>query len=167
MGDSKRLVALFACLCLVVTLAAGCSVRPFSYATLWARSPGHRNMSLPDRVAKQYECDKRKLPFFEIEKHELIPKRVAAGSKLNHRLVYVLCPKNPTGVVRGTLRTRVLYEGKALLREVVDEKLRPGRWVLDSFITLPEGAAPGVYAMEVRFESRKGNLNAQIPFLIE
>jgi hypothetical protein len=37
---------------------------------------------------------------------------------------------------------------------------------LDSIVSLPESAAPGIYAMDVRFESRKGNLNARLPFLV-
>ncbi len=164
MGHSTRLIAW---LCLVVALLSGCSVRPFSYVTLWVREPGHRNKDLPDRVAEEYGCDSRHLPFFSIERHELIPNRVSPGSNLSHRLVYVLCPATPTDVIVGTLRTRVLFEGKAIVSQAVDEKLRPGRWVLDAFVSLPESAAPGVYAMDVRFESRKGNLSSQIPFLVK
>ncbi len=163
MGDSARLIA---GLCTTAALATACATPPLSYVTQWLRKPGHHNKTMPNAVAEEYDCEKRRLPFFKVEKHELFPEKLSPGGKLSHRLIYVLCPATPTGVVRGILRTEVLFEGRAIVSDAVQHKLRPGRWVLDSIVSLPESAAPGIYAMDVRFESRKGNLKARLPFLV-
>jgi hypothetical protein len=161
MGDSKALAGLL-CLALSLAVAPGCS-----FLRLQLREPGHRNRTFPEAVAKEYHCDKRPLPFFEFEENELLPRKVSPGKEFNQRLVYVMCPHKPTAVVPGKLRTRVLFEGETILEETVQEKLRPGRWVLDSFITLPENADPGLYAMDVKFESRQGNLHARVDFVVK
>jgi hypothetical protein len=49
----------------------------------------------------------------------------------------------------------------------VERELQPGRWMVDSFITLPELAKPGMYALSARFESRKGGFSLQSDFLVE
>ena len=148
---------------LVLALAStGCA-----FFVLQIREPGHRNKTFPEAVASEYHCDKRPLPFFQFEENELVPNRIEPGDEFNQRLIYVLCPHRPTAVVPGTLRTRVLFEGETILDEQVEEKLRPGRWVLDSFVTLPETAAPGLYAMDVTFESAQGRLHSQIAFVVK
>jgi len=162
MGDSKALAGGVVCLALSLAVATGCS-----FLKLHLREPGHRNRTFPDAVAAEYHCDKRPLPFFQLEENELLPKKVAPGKEFNQRLVYVMCPDKPTAVVPGKLRTRILFEGKTILEEIVDEKLRPGRWVLDSFITLPEEADPGLYAMDVKFESRQGDLQGRVDFVVK
>jgi hypothetical protein len=159
MGDPSRLAAL----CLVLLqVASGCA-----FVKLHWREPGHRNETFPDEVAEEYHCDMRPLPFFQFEKNELVPRRVKPGGEFNHRLVYVLCPETPTAVVPGTLHTRVLFEGKTIVEDTVAEKLRPGRWILDSFVSMPKDVEPGLYAMDVRFESAKGNLSARIDFVVK
>lgn len=148
---------------LVVALASsGCT-----FVVLKLRQPGHHNKAFPESVATEYHCDKRPLPFFQFEQNELVPNRIDPGDEFNQRLVYVLCPQRPTAVVPGTLRTRVLFEGETILEEQVEQKLRPGRWVLDSFVTLPETASPGLYAMDVTFESGEGRLHSQIDFVVK
>ncbi len=154
--------AVIAGLCAAILLAApGCS-----FVKLQLRQPGHHNKDFPQPVASEYHCDKRPLPFFQFERNELVPTRMKPGTEFNQRIVYVLCPEKPTGVVAGRLQTRVLFEGKTILEEVVDQKLRPGRWVLDSFIQLPEDAPPGVYAMDIRFKSPKGQLEDRVDFVV-
>ena len=158
MGDPKAVIA---ALVLVLATAPGCS-----WVLLQWREPGHRHRDFPDAVAAEYHCDKRPLPFFELEKSELVPNRVKAGSEFNQRLVYVLCPERPTAVVPGVLHTRILFEGRTIVSESLPEKLRPGRWVLDSFVHLPEDASPGLYAMDVHFESAAGQLRQRVDFVV-
>jgi hypothetical protein len=159
MGHPKALTALLA-LAWVAT-APGCA-----FVKLHLREPGHRNKDFPQPVAEEYHCDKRPLPFFQFEENELVPRRMKPGTEFNQRIVYVLCPDRPTGVVAGRLHTRVLFEGETILEETVDQKLRPGRWILDHFIQLPESAAPGVYAMDIRFVSEKGDLEDRMDFVV-
>ncbi|MEZ4218228.1 MAG: hypothetical protein R3E88_17200 [Myxococcota bacterium] len=143
-------------------LGAGC-VR----MQLELREPGEHNRGFPDDIADEYHCEKRPLPFFQVEETELLPERVSPGDEFNHRLQYVMCPKDDTQVVSGTLYTRILYKGKAILTESTQRDLQPGRWIVDSFITLPQSAEPGVYALQSEFKSKYGNFDSRATFLVE
>ncbi|MGH0035141.1 MAG: hypothetical protein ACQGVK_08925 [Myxococcota bacterium] len=160
MDHSKALACALAVA--VAVAGSGCA-----FVKLQLREPGHRNKDFPQPVASEYHCDKRPLPFFQFEDNELVPRRMKPGTEFNQRIVYVLCPDRPTGVVAGRLHTRVLFEGETILEEIVDQKLRPGRWILDHFIHLPEDARPGVYAMDIRFESRAGDLEDRVDFVVK
>ena len=118
------------------------------------REPGQELVDLPGKVERQYDCDDKKLPFFRLEKNELNPIRVRPGGEFNHRMVYAMCPRNPTEVVVGTLVTRIRFKGKPIVTETLEPfELKPGRWIVDAFIALPESAEVGVYALELRFTS--------------
>lgn len=132
------------------------------------RDPGVRFRAFPEEVAEEYGCAKKPLPFFQIEKVELVPSRLRPGEEFNHRLVYALCPATPTGVVAGTLHTRILFRGRA----IVDERdpgyeLRPGRWVVDAFVKVPPSAALGIYAMELDFEGEAFGFRERRTFAVE
>ena len=131
------------------------------------REPGERNRGFPDEVADEYHCEKRPLPFFDIESDELLPERVSPGDEFNHRLQYVMCPVEDTQVVSGTLHTRILYKGKAIHSETTTRDLQPGRWIVDEFIRLPADAKPGVYALQSEFESPHGGFDSRSTFLVE
>lgn len=144
--------------CLAINSLVG---RPF-------RTPGERLKAFPEKVWKQYDCSTKKLPMFTIERLELGPKRLKAGEEFNHRIVYALCPKTPTGVVTGRLETRILHRGMPIVK-TVDEvyDLKPGRWVVDAFIKLPEDAEVGIYAFEIEFRSRRVRFEKQMTFAVD
>ena len=131
------------------------------------REPGEVNRGFPEEVAAEYDCAKRRLPFFEVELDQLVPDRVAPGREFNHRLQYVVCPVEATEVVRGTLHTRILFRGEAIHSETSPRELRPGRWVVDEFIRLPSDAQPGIYALQSEFRSPHGHFDARSTFLVE
>lgn len=131
------------------------------------REPGEHLETFPDQVAVEYHCDKRPLPFFQVEESELLPQRVKAGRDFNHRLVYVLCPAHPTEVVAGRLRTSILHRGSPVYSESIDHELKPGRWTLDAFVSLPEHAEPGIYALRAEFRSATGDFEVQGTFAVE
>jgi len=164
MGDTKmiRLRTRRLAACLVACLAVGCV-----QMQLKMREPGEFNRGFPDEVADEYHCAKRPLPFLAVEEDELLPERLSPGDEFNHRLQYVLCPVDDTQVVSGTLHTRILYKGKPILTESIQRDLQPGRWVVDSFITLPNDAKPGVYALQTEFTSKKGGFDTRATFLVE
>ncbi len=71
-------------------------------------------------------------------------------------------------MVSGTLSTRILHRGRA----IVDERdaayeLKPGRWIVDAFVTVPEGAAVGIYAMELEFEGRELRFTERLTFAVD
>jgi len=120
------------------------------------RKPGEHLWAFPDAVWSEYDCDHKSLPYFEIEYHDLYPRRLSPGDEFSHRLVYVLCPEKPTGVVTGALDTRILHRGDVIVAgRDLSYDLKPGRWVIDRFVRLPQSAQVGVYALEVSFRDHK------------
>ncbi len=155
MGDPKALIGLIA-----LGLLCGCA--------LTARGPGERLEDFPEKVWKQKKCDKQELPYFEIEKLELWPRRLEPGQQFRQRLIYTLCPTRPTGVVTGALETKIFHRGKAIVQQHVSEyDLKPGRWVVDALVQLPEDAKQGVYALELRFESSDVEFERLIQFVVD
>src|SRR5262245_44700059 len=106
------------CFALVLTLlgASGCLTlrqwldRPF-------REPGERLWTFPDKVWAEYDCDRKELPFFEIENFELHPRRLHAGEEFGHRIMYVLCPERLTSVMTDELQTRILHRGQVIVAD--------------------------------------------------
>ncbi len=146
-------------LCVLLT---GCAT-----ITMKLRKPGVHHVSFVNEVAAEYNCADRKLPFFRIETNELLPSHPKRGGELSHRLVYVLCPSVPTESIDGKLTTRILHKARPLKTDEIPFSIEEGRWVMNTFITLPESAESGAYALDVRFRSKKGNLIATAPFVIE
>ncbi len=164
MEDSKGLGMLrwsLACAGALLLILPACTT-----IVLSMRTAGEENISMPDEVAEEYYCDKRQLPFFEVEKNELLPERGRPGEEMSHRLIYVMCPKRPTEVVTGTLDTRILHKGKILYRETIQQDLKPGRWRIDTFVPLPEAAEAGAYALHIDFKSKQGNFSRQSDFVV-
>jgi hypothetical protein len=83
-------------------------------------------------------------------------------------MIYSMCPQNPTEVVVGKLHTRIRHRGTPIVRDTVnDYEIRPGRWIVDAFVTVPEAAQPGVYAFEVEFESTTLTFDERITFVVD
>ena len=147
---------------LAATVTLGCA-----QLDLLLREPGEQIVTMPTLVAAQYKCSKRRLPFLKLEKSQLEPDRMPPGSRINHRFTYVMCPSKLSEVIEGTLYTQIHYKGKAVYTKKIRREMLPGRWVVDAFIQLPDQAAPGVYALETRFESRKGRFVVHKDFIVE
>ena len=161
MGHSK-VIALFATL----LLATGCASMRWSLQKS-LRDPGERLESFPEEVWEEYDCDAQKRPFFIIEKNELVPPRVKVGGDFNHRMVYVMCPPRPTGVVSGRLRTRIRFRGDPIVRETTEAyEIKPGRWIVDAEVTLPENAEPGIYAYEMAFSGAALSFEKSLTFVV-
>lgn len=151
--------------CLALTLSACASLRWNVQRTL--RDPGERIVAFPEEVWEQYECDTQKRPHFVLESNELVPPRVAPGSTFNHRLVYALCPDRPTAVVAGRLRTQIRFRGEPIVRETTEAyELKPGRWIVDAEVGLPDSAEPGVYAYELHFEGGPVRFDESLTFVV-
>ncbi len=154
----RRTLSLVVCLAMML----GCAQLKVQF-----RQKGERIVDFPEPVAEEYKCSSRKLPFIQVEETELIPHRVKPGSKLNLRYVYVMCPSRISEIVEGKLYTRIHFRGATIYNDVVQSELQPGRWVVDSFIRLPLRADSGMYALEARFESRKGRFSVHSDFLVD
>lgn len=163
--DAAKIIRLVLALALLAAL--GCTSMRHTFDRPF-RKPGERLWTFPDKVWAEYECDRKELPFFEIERLELSPKRLHAGEEFEHRFAYVLCPDRLTGVVTGAFHTRILHRGQVI---VEDRKptydLKPGRWVIDTFVRLPQSAETGVYAMEFAFQSPTVSFARSLTFAVE
>jgi hypothetical protein len=152
---------------LLVVLASGCAPLRWS-AQKALREQGARLTAFPEAVAEEYGCADRKLPFFEIERGEIVPPRVRAGGEFNHRLVTVLCPARPTEVAVGRLVEGIRFRGRVVHGETRERfEIRPGRWVLDAMVELPPDAEPGLYAYELRFEAPNVSFEESWSFVVE
>ncbi len=163
MGDSKvirwlPLLALLGCL--------GCGAVQYNVAKQ-LRRPGERLLDFPEAVAEEYSCETRERPFFEVERNELVPDQVKPGGGFAHRMVYVMCPPGPTEVVSGQLSTRIRFKGRPIVKQTEDRyEIKPGRWVVDTLVELPEAAEPGVYAYELDFEGDELRFERGVTFVV-
>ena len=71
----------------------------------------------------------------------------------------------------GRFRSNVLRAGECMTRIAVRETTeayepKPGRWIVDAEVGLPETAEPGVYAYEIRFESGAVTFERQLTFVV-
>jgi hypothetical protein len=161
-GHSKVVASL-----LIALLSLGCASLRWSFQKAF-RDEGIVNESFPELVWEEYDCETQKLPFFIIEKNELVPPKVEAGGEFNHRMVYVMCPDRATAVVPGRMSTRIHFKGHAIVDDTDDAyEIKPGRWVVDAFVEIPEDAEPGVYAYEVEFSGKGVAFDKSLTFLVE
>jgi hypothetical protein len=156
-----KLIALIA-----LTLCVGCASARWSVVKLF-RDPGESLDAFPEIVWEEYDCENQKRPFFIIEKNELLPETVVPGGDFGHRFVYVMCPKRPTEVVRGKLSTRIRFRGSPIVQQTDTlYEIKPGRWVVDAIVHLPDEAELGIYAYEVEFDSDPLDFEKRLTFVV-
>ena len=132
------------------------------------RKPGEKLVAMPEKVWRQYNCSEARLPLFIIEKSKLIPPQLYPGGELNHRLTYAMCSNKRAEEIVGTLSTRVFFRGQRLVNDVnTTYPMRPGRWRVDTFITLAPDAQVGVYSLELQFKSTRIEFQRNHSFIIE
>ena len=54
-----------------------------------------------------------------------------------------------------------------MLESLPNHDLRPGRWIVDVFLTVPPEAPDGVYELEIAFESPKVSFARRETFAVE
>ena len=157
----------------MVVLLAGLSGCASLEQTAWnvqknLREPGEKLLALPDDVWEQYACDQKPLPFVAIEANELLPPRLDPGDEFNHRLVYALCTNPAMEEIVGALYTRIYRRGQPYAVDVADSyPLRPGRWQVNTFITLPPDIEQGVYGVELDFRSDALSFQERQNFVVQ
>jgi hypothetical protein len=161
MGKLARDLAAVAIAVLGAVLLTGCSAL-YQQAVAAIRQPGDHIATAPDRVWMDFNCDERERPFVRVEAMEVVPEMVKPGARVNYRLTYVMCPRKPSETIKTSLQRRLLFRGEQVAHNVNDAfELKPGRWVVDSFFTLPTNSPLGVYALEVYFRTPDGKAQTQ------
>ena len=148
-------LGLFFTIAIVATLSGCTTLYQQTIAAL--RQPGEQITASPDQVWQDFDCRKRERPFVRAESMEVVPEMIKPGRRVNYRLIYVMCPLKPSEVIRTRVSRRLLFNGEQVARSINDAfELKPGRWVVDSFLTLPGDSPLGVYALEVSFDAPNG-----------
>jgi hypothetical protein len=127
------------------------------------RQPGDRLATTPETVLKESNCAKRERPFMRFESLEILPERVKPGARVNYRVIYVMCPLKLSESIKTRVTRNMLFKGEQVALNVKDGfELKPGRWIVDSFFTLPPDSPMGVYALEVAFDTPNGYDQKQV-----
>ena len=151
---------------IAMALCVGCATTRWSVVKLF-RDPGESLATFPEVVCKEYDCENQKRPFFIVEKNELMPEKVTPGGDFGHRFVYVMCPNLPTEVVLGELSTRIRFRGNPIVQQTDTlYEIKPGRWVVDAIVHLPEQAESGIYAYELEFDSDPLAFEKSLTFVV-
>jgi len=161
MGKLVRLIGVAIAVLSLLALT-GCSAL-YQQAVAAIRQPGDHITTTPDQVWLDFECARRKRPFVQVESMEVVPQMIKPGGRANYRLIYVMCPLEPSETIKTRVQRRMLFRGHQVARNVNNDfELKPGRWVVDSFFTLPPESPLGVYALEVGFETPNGQVHKQV-----
>ena len=152
---SKNILGLVTATYSLVALS-GCTTL-YQQAVAATRQPGEQIATTPDQLWQEMNCSNRERPFVLAESMEVLPEMIRPGGRVNYRLIYVMCPAKPSEVIKTRVARRMLFKGEQVARNVNDAfEIKPGRWVVDSFFTLPVDSPLGVYALEVVFEAPNG-----------
>lgn len=166
--DYKKIMIIILCLSMiscvplavvgVAGLGAGFGAGGFSHIQKLMRKPGEKIIEGPSAIWIEHKCDDKNLPFMMLEKNELIPLKIKPGDELNHHFVYAMCPVRPTEVIQGHLFRNILFRGNVIFQDKSNFEMKPGRWEVDAFITVPKDAETGIYALEAVFESQSSDM---------
>lgn len=168
----KGLYCLLVFLLPLIASCASTSVGEQFQAFYWdiqksMRKPGEKLLTHPNKVHAKYNCATRRLPFFQIEKNEILPPRLYAGKELNHHLIYVMCPAKPSQIISGKLTRSIYYKSRSIFKDVIKNfEFKPGEWSIDAFIKVPEAAEPGVYSLEVAFSGKGTSFRENQHFVV-
>jgi hypothetical protein len=78
-----------------------------------------------------------------------------------------MCPTLPTEVVQGKLSTRIRFKGSPIVQQTDTlYEIKPGRWVVDAIVHLPEQAETGIYAYEFEFDSNSLAFEKSLTFVV-
>ena len=162
MGKLVRHGIILSAALLGLMMLSGCSAL-YQQAVAAIRQPGDHIATTPDQVWIDFKCAERERPFVRVEAMEVMPEMIKPGGRVNYRLTYVMCPVKPSEVIRTSVHRRMLFRGEQVAGNVNDAfELKPGRWVVDSFFTLPKNSPLGVYALEVGFETPNGQAHKRV-----
>jgi hypothetical protein len=163
MGKLVQSIILACAGLVVVTALAGCSAIQQQIVAA-SRRVGEKVLTTPEKVGQESACTTRKQPVVQFESMEVLPERVKPGGRVNHRLIYSMCPLNKfTDTMNGRMTRNIFFRGEPVARNVKDAvELKAGRWAVDSFFTLPTESPLGVYALEVSLETPGGQAQKQV-----
>jgi hypothetical protein len=123
-----------------------------------ARQPGDHVATTPEQLWKESTCERIDRPSVKVESLEVLPEKIKPGGRVNYRLTYAMCPISKFSETLAASTTRTIrYKGQEVARNSKESfQLKAGRWMVDSFFTLPRESPLGVYALEVAVQTPSG-----------
>ncbi len=132
------------------------------------RKPGENLLAHPDKVWKEYHCEKQRRPFFKLTKYEILPLEVKPGEEINQHFEYIFCPAKPAQVLQGKLWRRIYFKGKLIFDDLTPNfEIKPGKWAVDAFIRVSPQASPGIYYLEIVFKSSQIKFKEGLNFVVK
>lgn len=129
--------------------------------------PGEKLLRSTDDPILLKSCINYQKRYLWIDQVEVVPSRVTPDSKINHRFTYTFCPQAGINIVRGTLVTRISFQGKDLISDTVKNyALNPGQWAVDANIQIPPQASAGTYTLETSFISGGADFRRSASFTV-
>jgi len=131
--------------------------------------PSIKKLADEQTVKQMYECDKKVLPFFIIESHELSPPEPKVGQEFQHSFIYASCVSDPSKPIKGDLSRKIFYRGKPIFQDVSKHvEVTSGKWADVAIIKIPPGAKPGHYNFQLIFSIPDSNkITVDLPFTIK
>lgn len=132
------------------------------------RKPGERMILPPNTVWEKAECKDHEVPLISIEQYQVIPYIIRPGSSFSQRLIYSLCTNKRGDEILGSLYTRIYFRSRSIITDRDSNyAMKPGKWRLDRIIDIPTDATPGVYSIEMEFQSSKLKFKERRSLVIE
>lgn len=162
----------------VVLLLAGCRrggqppvQKPADAASLTSSEPlpppGEKLLRSTGDPALLKSCVNYQRRFLWIDSVDVTPSRVAADSTINHRFVYTFCPQAAMKSLRGTLTTRITFQGQEVISNTDSNYLlNTGQWAVDANIVIPPQATPGAYTLETAFTAGGAAFRRSVSFTV-
>jgi hypothetical protein len=130
--------------------------------------PGRKLLMLPDRVWESENCEARPLPYLRLERSVVAAATINPGNSIIYRFPYIACVPAQPGYILGRLRTTVSFGRKELSTRSDDTfPVETGSWIVDTEITVPEDAEPGVYSLEATLGTKGVMIQDRINFTVQ
>jgi len=101
-----------------------------------------------------------------LEAAEVTPSALLPGEKLYHRFHYVLCPAASAFPVSGKIIRTVRLRKVKIFTDVTEHAFKPGSWVVDAAVIVPEDARSGEYTFDVALMIGKRTVKRSNAFVV-
>lgn len=160
---------------LIVLQGCGSSLRgiaqsritPLSTLSQGHWTPGEKLAASPKETAKKDLClSAQPGERVFLEEAEVAPSAISSGEQLYHRLRYVVCPAAAVRSVSGKIIRTVRLRKVTIFTDVTEHVFKPGSWVVDAAVVVPEEARSGEYAFEVALKTGKSIVRKRSTFFV-
>ena len=130
------------------------------------RDPGESMVESPEYTNKNYSCSGYKDFQLFLEHIEVVPSHISAGEDINQRLRYSLCSRNSKDI-NGSIKRQIIYKNYVVFSDIQQYPFKPGTWIVDVFIEVPDDVNPGEYRMEVLLKYGYKSISENSTFMVK